>query len=96
MNLANAKKLVGVLLGLSCAVCIGGLLFFERGSQQSLYSAIASVTLLILAIGSGLIWGRCPWCGKILIRGLFSKTMCPSCRRDLTTGKKKKGKGGKK
>lgn len=94
MNLNNTKKLMSILLGLSVAICIGGL-FFEKGSQQMQYSAVAALVCIALAIGVGLKWARCPWCGKLLIRGFYSKKVCPACRRDLETGKKKKGKGGK-
>jgi hypothetical protein len=95
MSFKSAKKLIGVLIGTSCVGCIGGLVFFESGSLESNYIALASVILLVLAISVAFKWGRCPWCGQLMIMGLYSKKVCPACKRDLETGKKKKGKGGK-
>lgn len=96
MKFDNAKKLVGALIALSMAACIGGLVFYEQGSREMEYCALAGFILLASAVGAALKWGRCPWCGKRLMLGMYSRTVCPACRRDLATGKKKKGKGGKK
>ncbi|NCB50941.1 MAG: hypothetical protein EOM54_03520 [Clostridia bacterium] len=96
MNFNTAKKIVAFLVGISFVICIGGLVVFEKDSIQSQYCAIAALAALLAAVAVVLKWGRCPWCGHLIIRGLFSKTVCPYCKRDLETGKKKKGKGGKK
>lgn len=95
MSFKSAKKTVAVLIALSVVGCITGLVFFESSSQESSIIALASVILLTLAISVAFKWGRCPWCGKLLISGMYSKKICPACNRDLETGKKKKGKGGK-
>lgn len=96
MDLKNTRKLVGLLVGISFVICVGGLLVFEKDSIQSQYCAVAALAALLMAVGAVLAWGRCPWCGKLIVRGMFTKTVCPACHRDLTTGKKIKGKGGKK
>ena len=40
-------------------------------------------------------YARCPWCGGSLLRKFFKLEVCPHCHRNLTTGKKKKGHGGR-
>ena len=55
-----------------------------------------SVPDILFTMAVVLKWSRCPWCGGLIIKKLFSIKECPHCGRDLETGKKKKGKGGKK
>ena len=95
MKLNTVKRIVGLLVGISIVVCVGGLIIFEKDSIQSQYCAIAGFASMLAAIAIILKWGRCPWCGHLIMRGLYTKSVCPNCRRDLESGKKKKGKGGK-
>jgi hypothetical protein len=95
MSLEKAKKIVVFFISLSIVACVGGLVFFQSGSTESSYAALAALISLMLSIAVALKWCRCPWCGHVLFRKLFSLKVCPECHRDLTTGKKKKGKGGR-
>lgn len=96
MRFDQAKKLVGILIGLSCVCCITGMALFEQGSRELATAALLAVVLLFLSVCVAFKWCRCPWCGQVIFKGMFSKKVCPSCSRDLATGKKSKSKGGKK
>ncbi len=95
MNFQTAKRIVGMLMAISVISCIVGIAVFEPGSLQASYCVLGAFGALLLSVGVMLKWCRCPWCGKVIFRKLFYITECPSCRRDIETGKKKKGKGGK-
>ncbi len=95
MKFDSAKRLVGILMGLSVASCVIGLAAFEQGSREMATAALMAVVMLFLSVCVAFKWCRCPWCGQTIFRGLFSKKVCPACNRDLNTGKKIKGKGGK-
>lgn len=95
MNFEKAKKVVTVFLVLSCVACVVGLTAFASGSTEANYAGLAAIIFLFLAVGSAFKWCRCPWCGQLLFRRMYKLKVCPACNRDLTTGKKKKGKGGK-
>lgn len=92
MKFETAKKIVMVLLFLSAGACLAGLLL--GGESAGLY-VLAAIFLMLLSMGALLLWCRCPWCGRLIFRNLYSVQVCPGCRRNLTTGKKKKGKGGR-
>ena len=68
----------------------------EPSSPQASSMAVWAVVVLLFTMAVVLKWSRCPWCGGLIIKKLFSIKECPHCGRDLETGKKKKGKGGKK
>lgn len=95
MNFKTAKKVVGLLMAISVIACVVGLAVFEQGSRETAYSVLGAFGALIISVGVILKWCRCPWCGKVLFVKLFYITECPSCRRNIETGLKKKGKGGK-
>ena len=67
-----------------------------RRALTYLFLSIWAVVVLMFTMAIVLKWSRCPWCGELIIKKLFSIKECPSCGRDLETGKKKKGKGGRK
>ena len=95
MSLATAKTLTtGLLVG--CVVCCL-LSLLLTGLPESVRTAIgwAAILLAVLGVACLVLFCRCPWCGAHLFRGLFKLKICPSCRRDLYSGVKKKGSGGK-
>ena len=92
MKFETAKKTVMILMFLSVGACVVGLLV---GSENAGIYLLAAIFLMTLSMGALLLWCRCPWCGKAIFKNLYSVKVCPGCRRELTTGKKKKGKGGR-
>ena len=96
MNFENAKKTVKFLLFASVAACIVSLIFSGNGTSLSALAMLAALGLLILAFITAYNFCKCPYCGKRILLGVLTVTHCPQCRRNLVTGERKKGKGGKK
>ncbi|MEG1632571.1 MAG: hypothetical protein RR314_00820 [Oscillospiraceae bacterium] len=96
MQLKTAKKWVLIFMGLSVASCLTGIFVFNLQTIQSAYTGLAAIIFLFIAVGIVFKWCRCPWCNQILFKNMFNVTVCPACNRDLVSGKKKKGKGGRK
>ena len=95
MSLGAAKTLTsGLLVG--CVVCCL-LSLLLTGLPESVRTAIgwAAILLAVLGVACLVLFCRCPYCGAHLFKGLFKMKFCPSCRRDLETGMKQKGSGGK-
>ena len=85
-SLARFFLLLTFLLGLAA------LLLFAGNETMQLILILASFVSL-----GGLfyvIWRycRCPYCGKRIIAGALAAKSCPSCHRDLESGKKLKKK----
>ena len=95
MSLNTAKKVVRYLLILCVATAIFGVALASQHSPNAAYVSLISLALFALSIIVLLVFSKCPFCGKRITKGLFTVTHCPHCRRDLITGVKKKGKGGK-
>ena len=96
MKLNTVKKITVIGLLLSVLLCLIGMFGMEPASPQASSMAVWAVVVLLFTMAVVLKWSRCPWCGGLIIKKLFSIKECPHCGRDLETGKKKKGKGGKK
>lgn len=60
--------------------------------QHPLQSLFFILTLIIFLTTIYVIahFCRCPHCGKRILVGVLTTTVCPSCRRSLITGKKPK------
>ena len=96
MSFKTVKKIAIAGLLLSLLLCLIGVFGMDPSSQQAGSMAIWAVVVLMFTMAIVLKWSRCPWCGELIIKKLFSVKECPYCGRDLETGKKKKGKGGRK
>ena len=96
MSLKTAKNVIRYLLVACVAVAILGVALAAQHSPNAVYASLVSFILFAVAIIMLFAFGKCPHCGKRIIKGLYSATYCPHCRRDLITGVRKKGKGGKK
>ena len=95
MKFETVKKVTMAGLVLTAMVCILGIVSGGSDPQLTMYMSYAALVIMLFTLAIVLKWGRCPWCGALLIRKMFSLKVCPSCNRDLVTGKKKKGKGGR-
>lgn len=92
MNFKTARKLVMVLMIVSVVSAVGGVVFIRPGTQASVYVMLTSLISMVLAIGVMFTLCRCPWCDKRIFNGMMKVEVCPHCKRDLETGKKRKGK----
>ena len=87
-RLAAAK-----ILSIACSggfACEG-----RRITLRALPSQDEERVLLLFTLAVVMKWARCPWCGGSLLRKFFTLKVCPHCHRDLITGKRKKGHGGR-
>ena len=75
-----------------CAVacCAVSLLLFQPGSIAQIIAIALSFVLIIATIVIMYVYCRCPYCGKHIMMGVLSIKSCPSCRRNLESGKKVK------
>ena len=96
MNLQTVRKVVTVGFTMSIIACLLGLFAGADNPTVNSYAIVGAVLFLLFSLSVLLKWGHCPWCGASLLRGFFKHKVCPKCHRDLVTGKKKKGKGGRK
>ena len=95
MSFKLVKKIAIAGLMLSLLLCLIGVFGMDPGTQESGSMAIWAGVVLLFTMAVVLKWSRCPWCGEIIIKKLFTIKECPHCGRDIETGKKKKGKGGR-
>lgn len=96
MKFETVKKVAKVGFALTALACFLGIFVGNSDPQLAAYLTYAALMFVMFTLAIVLKWGRCPWCGTLLIRKMLSLKVCPNCNRDLTTGKKKKGKGGRK
>ena len=75
-----------------CAVacCAVSLLFFQPGSIPQIITLVLSFALIVATIVIMCVYCRCPYCGKRIIMGVLTVKSCPSCHRNLESGKKVK------
>lgn len=95
MSFKLVKRIAIAGLMLSLLLCLIGVFGMDPGTQESGSMAIWAVVVLLFTMAVVLKWSRCPWCGELIIKKLFTIKECPHCGRDIETGKKKKGKGGR-
>lgn len=95
MSLQTVKKVVTAGFSICIFTSLIGIFAGSGNSQLSNYMLTASVIVLLFTIAIIMKWARCPWCGGSLLRKFFKLQVCPHCHRDLYTGKKKKGHGGR-
>lgn len=95
MRFISARKLVGFFLGMAIMAIVTGVAAYMKGTTDLTFYVVGAFGSLLLCIAVILKWCRCPWCNKLIFNRLFYTSECPSCRRNLQTGKKRKGKGGR-
>lgn len=96
MNFQKAKTAVKFLLITSILACVVSFIFADNGTPTSAYAILIGLGLLVMAFIVAFNFCKCPYCGKRILIGMLTVTHCPQCRRNLVTGERKKGKGGKK
>lgn len=83
-SIARYLVISAVIAGL-CA-----LFFTQTGSYAQLTLILVSTALLVATVVVIYKYCRCPYCGKHIVAGVLRVSSCPSCRRDLSTGRKVK------
>lgn len=88
MKFRTATAVSKVCLGMSISLCLIGLLF--RGEMQYLqfYCSLAALIFLLGGFAVVIAFCKCPNCGKRIFFGANKVVYCPSCRRNIETGKK--------
>ena len=95
MKLETVRKLVMGGFTICVFTSLIGIFAGSGNAELANYMLTASVIVLLFTIAIIMKWARCPWCGGSLLKRFFKLKVCPHCHRDLVTGKKKKGKGGR-
>ena len=95
MKFETAKKVTVALLACCCILCLLALLVTEEGDPARDMTGYIALGCGVLGIICLVGFCKCPYCGRRIFRNLLNTKVCPNCRQDLTTGIKKKGKGGK-
>lgn len=93
MNLETVKNLMRTVIALCIVSSVIGIL--STGTALAGYTVMFSFAMLALFIFLYYFCCKCPYCGKRIGTGILRATHCPHCRRDLVSGKRKKGKGGR-
>lgn len=94
MNFDKAKNAVKLLLVACVLFCVGSIATAGKGNAPVIFTLV-SIACFVLSFVVVSLFCKCPYCGKRIYLGLFKVTHCPHCRRNLVTGARKKGKGGK-
>lgn len=95
MKLQTVKKVVMAGFTICIFASLIGIFAGAGNPQLSNYMLVAAVIVLLFTLAIIMKWARCPWCGGSLMRKFFKLEVCPHCHRNLETGKKKKGHGGR-
>ena len=91
-NFDRARSTVKACLFSAMGLCILGLIANESYPNATIYIMVAAVALIVISLALVAICLKCPYCGKRIISKCLTVTVCPHCRRNLSTGMKSKGK----
>lgn len=91
-NFDRARNVVKGCLITAMIICVIGLFINESAPTLGLYIIIAALALIAFAMLLVFTSLKCPYCGKQLFSKCLTVTVCPNCKRNLTTGMKSKGK----
>ena len=86
----RGQELVRYFMFAAIVSALAGLLLAESNSTLQYVLIGLSAVLLIAMLVCAWRFCRCPYCGKRILSGALVVTSCPSCRRDLKSGRKVK------
>ena len=95
MDIKTTRKVVTIGFTICIFASLIGIFFGAGNPELSNYMLIVAVIVFLFTAAIIMKYARCPWCGGSLLRKFFTLKVCPHCHRDLETGKKKKGHGGR-
>lgn len=84
------KQMAKTTLICSIIACAVNLLFLPSGSIAQLIGLSLSLVLMATTVVAMYKYCRCPYCGKRIMMGVLTVKACPSCHRNLVSGKKVK------
>jgi len=88
----RARNTVKGCLFSAMGLCILALLLNENYPTPAIYCTVAAVALIVIGVVLVALCLKCPYCGKQIISKCLTVTVCPHCKRNLTTGMKGKNK----
>ena len=91
MNVKTVGKAIYTMLILIVVISVVSM-FSPDGSTARVMGVFLCTALLIVCIVLWVAFGRCPYCHRMIAVNLRGIEVCPHCRRNIETGKKKKGK----
>lgn len=71
------------------ALCVLSLLMPQGTYLQTIF-VVVTLAMMVATVVVMYKYCRCPYCGRRIMLGVLRAKTCPSCRRNLTTGKKMK------
>ncbi len=83
MTFKQAKIVTLTLILLAVALCVVGLVGFEKGSatrDQLGYIAAGAFAVGLVVM---FLWCKCPHCGRRIFRGALLAVKCPGCGKAL-------------
>ena len=91
-NFDRARNTVKGCLFSALGLCILGLIANESYTQATIYIMVSAVALIVISLALVFLCLKCPYCGKQIISKCLTVTVCPHCKRNLSTGMKGKKK----
>ena len=89
-NFEYGRKMARFFLAAAVLLDVCALLLLPDKSIQQIVGVLCSFACLVTAVVMAYRYCRCPYCGKRIVLGVLAAKSCPSCRRNLLTGKKVK------
>ena len=88
----DGKKYSKGMLILAIGLLVAALLFGRDMGQWYAVSVLAAAVLFVCSIVVCVTFCRCPYCGRCIFFGVYTRSDCPHCHKDLHSGKKIKKK----
>ena len=84
------RNLAKYLLVGSVVFVLAALMLVPGGSVAQAILIALSFVLMAALVFVIVKYCRCPYCGRVIAAGVLRTTVCPGCRRSLSTGRKVK------
>ena len=84
------RNLAKYLLVGSVIFVLAALMLVPTGSVAQVILIALSFVLMAALVFVIVKYCRCPYCGRVIAAGVLRTTVCPGCRRSLSTGRKVK------
>lgn len=87
----QGRELTKKLMIAIVVCCVLILITYNSGVDNYIHVLVSIAAVILFGITIYVIvkFCRCPHCGKVIFMGLLKIQKCPSCHRNLVTGKKK-------
>lgn len=85
MNFQRGRRLAASLLLLGAIMLLLSLMLQETQALFSVFAVFGMVSV-VCGIACTVIFCKCPYCNRVIMKKLMVVTECPYCKRDLLTG----------